>query len=82
MNGETLKMATPMPFTTLMEMPAAKPPSMPRMMASQTMSGMAVKAAAMVMAPTTDVSARMVPTDRSKPPVRSASIWPIATMAR
>ena len=37
---------------------------------------------AIAMAPTTDVTARMVPTDRSKPPVRSASIWPMATMVR
>jgi len=36
----------------------------------------------MAMAPTTEVSARMVPTERSKPPVRRASIWPIATMVR
>ena len=36
----------------------------------------------MAVAPTTEVSARMVPTDRSKPPVSRANICPMETSAR
>ena len=37
--------------------------------------------AAMAAAPNTDVAARIVPTDKSNPPVSNASIWPMATIA-
>ena len=82
MNGETLNRATPIPFTTPTDVPAATPAMMPIRIASPTASGMAAKAAAIAVAPTTDVSARMVPTERSKPPVSSANICPIDTSAR
>ena len=36
----------------------------------------------MAIAPTTEVIASMVPTERSKPPVSSANICPIETMIR
>jgi hypothetical protein len=36
----------------------------------------------MAAAPKTEVTARIVPTERSNPPVSSASICPIATMVR
>ena len=36
----------------------------------------------MVSAVITEVMATILPTERSKPPVSSASIWPMATMAR
>ena len=36
----------------------------------------------MVSAVTTEVMATILPTERSKPPVSSASICPMATMAR
>ncbi len=41
-----------------------------------------VSATVMAVAETTEVSASMVPTERSKPPVSRASIWPMATMVR
>ena len=82
MNGETLKSATPMPLTMPIESPAPKPASRPSATASATASGIAACAAAMAVAPTTEVIASVVPTERSKPPVSSANICPIETMAR
>src|SRR5436305_641662 len=82
MNGETLNSATPTPLTMPIDSPARKPASMPPAIASHAMSGWAAKIVDMASAPTTEVTASMVPTDRSKPPVRSASICPIATRQR
>jgi hypothetical protein len=82
MNGETLNTATPMPLHTPTSVPAAIPARQPSATASHTLSGEPAVTPAMALAPTTEVSATMVPTDRSKPPVSSASIWPRETIIR
>ena len=82
MNGETLKKATPMPLHTPIAVPAPIPAKKPTAIASQTASGAAAWTPAIARAPTTEVRARIVPTERSKPPVTSASIWPSETMVR
>ncbi len=74
MKGDTLNTATPMPLVTPTSVPAAMPARQPSVIASHTLSGEAVETAAIAVAPTTEVNATMVPTDRSKPPVSSASI--------
>ncbi len=74
MKGETLNTATPIPLATPTRVPAAMPATQPTAIASHTLSGVAAAVAAMAVAPTTEVNATMVPTDRSKPPVNKASI--------
>ena len=83
MKGETLKTATPMPLTAPMaefrrpgrrgtpsEMAISGKPC-PERRRSRRGHGQSAE--------TTEVTARMVPTERSKPPVSRASIWPMAT---
>ena len=82
MNGDTLNTATPMPFTTPMPRPEARPAAMPRVMDKVTVSGNAVLAMAITVAVTTEVTATIVPSERSKPPVKRASICPMDTITR
>ena len=81
-NGDTLNTATPMPLMTPMTVPAAMPTNEPSAIASHTASGINACAATMAVAPTTEVSARTVPTDKSKPPVTIANICPNDTKVR
>jgi hypothetical protein len=82
MKGETLKTETPMPLTTPMAVPARKPASTPSTIASKALSGTAANTPAMTVADTIEVTANIVPTERSKPPVSRANICPMATMVR
>ena len=67
MNGETPASATPAPLAMPMSMPAPTPASIPTAMLRTIASGKAAYMAAMAAAPNTDVTARIVPTDRSNP---------------
>ena len=82
MKGETLRTATPMPLTTPMAVPAPSPARMPRPMARPTALGWLATVAAITLASTTLVMARITPTERSKPPVRRATICPMETTVR
>ncbi len=82
MKGDTPKMATPTPLTRPTLRPASMPQTQPPMMTSQAASGSAAPRCCMARAETTEVRAMTVPTDRSKPPVTSASIWPSDTRIR
>ena len=82
MNGETLNTATPTPLTTPTKVPAPMPARIPNVRVIAVASGWAAWSGAMVSAVITEVMATILPTERSKPPVSSASICPMATMAR
>ena len=82
MNGDTLRTATPSPLAMPMLVPAPSPAMMPRVMARPTAFGEPATTDAIAFADTTLVMARMTPTERSKPPVNSASIWAMDTTVR
>lgn len=82
MKGDTPTTATPMPLTRPTVSPASNPHAQPAITTTQVASGSAAPRACMASADTTEAMAITVPTDRSKPPVTSASIWPIDTSTR
>src|SRR5690625_1620101 len=76
-NGETPKTATPTPLTKPTTSAAPRPARQPSTITNQIASGKSVSRATIASAEMTDVSATTAPTDRSKPPVTSASICPV-----
>ena len=82
MKGDTPITATPKPLTRPTTSPASIPQAQPTSTTIQAASGKAAPSACMASAETTEVIAITVPTERSKPPVTSASIWPSDTRMR
>ena len=80
--GDTPMNAMPMPLTNPTVRPASMPHRQPTMTTTQVASGNATPRLCIAIADTTEVIAMTVPTDRSKPPVTSASIWPSDTRMR
>ena len=82
MNGGMRSQVVPSPLATPTTTPMAKPTPAPAAIAMPGASGMAVNTIAITVALVTEVSATIVPTDRSRPPQISTISWPSATISR
>ncbi len=80
--GETPKTATPVPLISPMTSAIAIAPRQPAAMIQTTASGMEGAIEVMMIPDRTEVSAIVVPTARSKPPVRRTIICPSDTSTR